>query len=179
VDDERWKVFELKQQHSEREFARLNATRIHPDRVPAEWAERVLKAPLGRDQTAFALLRRPEVNYEQLVEVAGEPDWTDVDDRVPPQVRMQVEVRAKYAGYIERQQEEVARQLRNDETALPADLDYATVAGLSIEVRQRLNEAKPVTLGQASRIPGITPAAISILLVHLKKRAMIERSRVA
>jgi tRNA uridine 5-carboxymethylaminomethyl modification enzyme len=179
VDDERWKVFEQKQHHSEAESARLHTTRIHPDRVPAEWAERVLKGPLARDQTALALLRRPEVNYEQLIEVAGEPDWSGVDDRVPAQVRLQMEVRAKYAGYIERQQEEVERQRRNDETVLPVNLDYAAVAGLSTEVRQRLNEAKPMTLGQASRIPGITPAAISILLVHLKKRAMSERSQVA
>jgi tRNA uridine 5-carboxymethylaminomethyl modification enzyme len=179
VDDERWKVFEQKQHHSEAESARLHTTRIHPDRVPAEWAERVLKGPLARDQTALALLRRPEVNYEQLIEVAGEPDWSGVDDRVPAQVRLQMEVRAKYAGYIERQQEEVERQRRNDETVLPVNLDYAAVAGLSTEVRQRLNEAKPMTLGQASRIPGITPAAISILLVHLKKRAVSERSQVA
>jgi len=179
VDDERWKIFELKQRHSDAEVERLDAVRIHPDRVPEEWTTRVLKAPLGRDQTAFALLRRPEVSYAQVVEVAGEPDWQQIDDRVPPQVRLQVEVRAKYAGYIERQQEEVERQSRNDETALPENLDYASVPGLSIEVRQRLIEARPATVGQASRVPGITPAAISILLVHLKKRALSERSRVA
>jgi tRNA uridine 5-carboxymethylaminomethyl modification enzyme len=241
VDDERWSLFELKQRLSDEEVQRLSNVRVHPERVPAEWTQRVLKGPMTRDQTAFELLRRPEVSYEQVVEVAGAPSWAAhvhtfsgaeellsatgqrpqsrsmqplhsmdpqsshspaplsaelqsrsaqsqssrvqaldrVDDRIPPQVRAQVEVRAKYHGYIERQQEEVERQRRNDETALPADLDYANVAGLSTEVRQRLNEARPLTLGQASRIPGITPAAISILLVHLKKRSLSERSRVA
>jgi tRNA uridine 5-carboxymethylaminomethyl modification enzyme len=88
-------------------------------------------------------------------------------------------VRAKYAGYIERQQDEIDRQRRNEETSLPADLDYAVIAGLSTEVRQKLNEIRPVTVGQAARIPGVTPAAISILLVHLKKRSFGARSRVA
>ena len=90
---------------------------------------------------------------------------------LPAQVRTQIEARAKYAGYIERQQEEIERARRNEETALPADLDYAALAGLSHEVRQKLSEARPATLGQAARIPGVTPAAVSILLVHLKKRA--------
>jgi tRNA uridine 5-carboxymethylaminomethyl modification enzyme len=192
VEDERWRVFEMKQRLSDGEYQRLNTTRVHPERVPAEWSDRVLKGPLGRDQTAFALLRRPEVSYDQLIELIGPPEWMAelsspsggassslVDDRVPTQVRAQMEVRAKYSGYIERQQEEVERQRRNDETALPADLDYAAVAGLSTEVRQRLSEARPVTLGQAGRVPGVTPAAISILMVHLKKRSMTERSRVA
>src|SRR6185437_16291740 len=92
------------------------------------------------------------------------------DDRVWAQVRTQVEVRAKYAGYIERQQDEIERQRRNEETPLPEDLDYLQLTGLSHEVRQKLQQARPVTLGQAGRIPGVTPAAISILLVHLKKR---------
>jgi len=90
-----------------------------------------------------------------------------------------VEVRAKYAGYIERQQDEIDRQQRNEETSLPANLDYASIAGLSTEVRQKLAEAQPATVGQASRIPGVTPAAVSILIVHLKKRSLAGRSRVA
>jgi tRNA uridine 5-carboxymethylaminomethyl modification enzyme len=186
VDDERWGLFQQKQALSDAEVDRLTRTRIHPDTVSPEWTARVLKAPLGRDQSAFALLRRPEVSYDALLDVAGAPEWwpTDttppgIDARLPPQIRAQVEVRAKYAGYIERQQDEIERQRRNEETQLPADLDYAAIAGLSTEVRQKLAEIQPATVGQAARIPGLTPAAISILLVHLKKRALSSRTRVA
>jgi tRNA uridine 5-carboxymethylaminomethyl modification enzyme len=102
-----------------------------------------------------------------------------VDDRLPAQVRTQVEVRARYAGYIERQQEEIERSRRNEETALPADLNYGELTGLSHEVRQKLSESRPATLGAAARIPGVTPAAVSILLVHLKKRAASHAFKVA
>ncbi len=208
VDDERWALFEQKVALSEKEVERLTRTRIHPESVSPEWAARVLKAPLGRDQTAFELLRRPEVTYDALLEVAGRPEWygsadgaatggiaspdanstttsnaslarATIDERLPAQIRAQVEVRAKYAGYIERQQDEIDRQRRNEETVLPADLDYLVIAGLSTEVRQKLLEIKPATVGQAARIPGVTPAAISILLVHLKKRSLSARTRVA
>ena len=127
----------------------------------------------------FRSLLRPEVSYDDLLEVAGQPDWSGVDDRLPAQVRMQIEVRAKYAGYIERQQDEIERQQRNEETRLPDDLDYSQVAGLSHEVRQKLTEARPTTVGQAGRVPGVTPAAISLLLVHLKKRTLKDKARVA
>ncbi|HVY81689.1 MAG TPA: tRNA uridine-5-carboxymethylaminomethyl(34) synthesis enzyme MnmG [Steroidobacteraceae bacterium] len=182
VDDERWELFQQKQQRTEAEVERLTRARIHPERLSPEWAERVLKAPLGRDQSAFELLRRPEVGYDELLEVVGAPDWwanAAVDDRLPAQIRAQVEVRAKYAGYIERQQDEIERQRRNEETLLPANLDYAAIAGLSTEVRQKLAEVQPATVGQAARIPGVTPAAISILLVHLKKRSLAAHTRVA
>ena len=182
VDEERWQLFQQKQSLSEAEIERLTRTRIHPDTVSPEWTGRVLNAPLGRDQSAFDLLRRPEVEYDELLEVAGVPEWwTDgaIDDRLPAQIRAQVEVRAKYAGYIERQQDEIDRQRRNEETPLPANLDYAAIAGLSTEVRQKLAEIRPATVGQAARIPGVTPAAISILLVHLKKRSLAARTRVA
>jgi tRNA uridine 5-carboxymethylaminomethyl modification enzyme len=179
VDDERWRLFEQKQRLSEQEVQRLKSVRLKPNDVPADWTERVLRAPLGRDQTAFDLLRRPEVTYDTLLEIAGAPDSDALDDRLPPEIRLQVEVRAKYMGYIERQQEEIGRQQRNEETRLPADLDYNSVAGLSTEVRQRLAEARPATVGQAARVPGVTPAAISILLIHLKKRSMSERTQVA
>jgi tRNA uridine 5-carboxymethylaminomethyl modification enzyme len=169
VDDERWTLFQEKQRLSDLEVARLESIRIRPPDAPAEWAERVLRAPLARDSTAFELLRRPEVTYEDLVEIAG-PAETATDDRLYAQVRAQVEVRAKYAGYIERQQDEIERQRRNEETRLPADLDYLHISGLSNEVRQKLQQARPASLGQAGRIPGVTPAALSILLVHLKKR---------
>src|SRR5581483_10765561 len=108
------------------------------------------------------------------LEVAGGPDWLSpgLDDRIFPQVRVQVEARAKYAGYIERQREEIERQRRNEETKLPEDIDYSLVAGLSHEVRTRLAEYRPATVGQAGRVPGVTPAAITLLLVHLKKRSL-------
>jgi tRNA uridine 5-carboxymethylaminomethyl modification enzyme len=181
VDDERWRLFEAKQRLSDLEVARLESVRVHPSDVPDEWAQRVLQGPLTRDASAFELLRRPEVGYEALLEVAGAPEWMrgEEDDRLPAQIRAQVEVRAKYAGYIERQEDEIERQRRNEETPLPDDLDYTQVAGLSHEVRQKLAEARPATIGLAGRLPGITPAAVSILLVHLKKRSHGARTRVA
>ena len=174
VVEERWRLFEAKQRLSDAESERLRSVRIRPDRVPEEWAQRILAGPLRRDVSAFELLRRPEVGYEALLEVAGLPDWLGpaLDDRIPPQVRVQVEARAKYAGYIERQREEIERQRRNEETKLPDDIDYAQVAGLSHEVRSRLAEYRPVTVGQAGRVPGVTPAAVTLLLVHLKKRSL-------
>jgi tRNA uridine 5-carboxymethylaminomethyl modification enzyme len=177
VDDERWRFFEQKQRLCEQEMARLENTRVHPSTLSRAWADRVLGAPLGRDCSAFDLLRRPEVSYDHVLEIVGAPE-PPTDDRLPQQVRAQVEVRAKYAGYIERQQDEIERQRRNEETSLPLDLDYAQITGLSHEVRQKLEQARPATLGQAGRIPGVTPAALSILLVHLKKRSL-SRARVA
>ena len=167
VDDERWSWFEAKRDATEREIARLSSTRF-------------------RGVTAFDWLRRPEVSYADLnriaVESAGDaadgfveedpmPALAARDDRLPEAVRLQIEVRAKYSGYIERQQDEIDRQRKHEELPLPADLDYANVAGLSNEVRQKLAAAKPDTLGQASRLPGITPAAVSVLLIHLKRRS--------
>ncbi len=179
VDDQRWRLFEAKRKRSDEECARLEAERIHPESVPGDWASRVLGSPLTRDCTAFELLRRPEVRYADLLELVGVPDWSGDDDRLADQVRAQVEVRAKYAGYIERQQDEIERQRRNEDTRLPQDLDYERVPGLSHEVRQKLVQARPATLGLASRLPGMTPAAISILLIHLKKRDAGAGARVA
>jgi tRNA uridine 5-carboxymethylaminomethyl modification enzyme len=117
-------------------------------------------------------LRRPGVDYHALVGFAGiGPGELPEDDRLAEQVAVQVDVTAKYAGYIERQREEIERQRRHEETRLPDDLDYRRVTGLSHEARQRLAEARPQTLGHAARLPGITPAAVSILLIHLKKRS--------
>ena len=204
VDEERWRLFEAKQRLTDEETTRLQNARVHPGDIPDEWAQRVLSGPLSRDVSAFELLRRPEVSYEALLDVVGSPDWasreatsaragaraggsdaTDgqwhcVDDRIPPQVRVQVEARAKYAGYIERQREEIDRQRRNEETRLPEDIDYGQVPGLSHEVRSRLAEYRPATVGQAGRVPGVTPAAVTLLLVHLKKRSLAaERTQVA
>ncbi len=179
VDDERWSLFERKRTDSDAEVDRLCAARVHTAEVPFEWSQRVLHGPLNRDCSAFDLLRRPEVEYDDVLELIGSPINASGDDRLPSQVRTQVEVRAKYAGYIERQEEEIERQRRHETHVLPPDLDYLQVPGLSHEVRQRLSEARPMTLGQAGRLPGITPAAISILLVHLKRRGFAERSQVA
>jgi tRNA uridine 5-carboxymethylaminomethyl modification enzyme len=109
------------------------------------------------------------VSYADVVELVGAPVWEQVDERLPAQVALQMEVTAKYEGYIERQNQEVERQSRSESTRMPVELDYGRVPGLSTEVRQRLSEVRPVSLGQAARIPGVTPAAISILLVYLKK----------
>ena len=157
---------------------------MKPAQLPAAWAQRVLGGPLTRDSSAFELLRRPEVSYDALTEVAGAPPWwgpdaVAVDDRLPAQVRTQVEVRARYAGYIERQQEEIERSRRHEETALPPDLTYSELTGLSHEVRQKLSESRPATLGAAGRIPGVTPAAVSVLLVYLKKRSASRAVKVA
>jgi tRNA uridine 5-carboxymethylaminomethyl modification enzyme len=171
VHDERWRLFESKRRASDAEVERLSSLRLRPQDVPAGWAERVLNGPLTRELCAFELLRRPGVSYEALLELTGAPprDAT-ADPRLAREVRAQVEVRAKYAGYLERQLDEIERARRNEETPLPRDLNYGELAGLSHEVRQRLAEAQPATLGQAGRIAGVTPAAVSILLVHLKKR---------
>jgi len=184
VDDERWQLLEAKARLTELEVGRLTARRVKPAEVPAAWALHVLGGPLTRDSSAFELLRRPEVSYDALVEITGTPPWwngapPEVDDRLAAQVRTQVEVRARYAGYIERQQEEIERARSHEETALPADLDYGQLAGLSHEVRQSLSAGRPLTVGQAGRIPGVTPAAVSILLVHLKKRTAGHAPKVA
>jgi tRNA uridine 5-carboxymethylaminomethyl modification enzyme len=183
VEDERWKLFEAKRELSEREVTRLMGRRLKPADVPTEWAQRILGGPLIRDTTALELLRRPEVSHDALLEIAGPPVWITaaeaLDDRLPAQVRAQVEVCARYAGYIERQQEEIERARRNEDTVLPQDLDYTHLEGLSHEVRQKLTALRPATLGQAGRIEGVTPAAVSILLVHLKKRALRASPKVA
>jgi len=172
VDDERWAFFERKRAAVDAELARLQATWVRPGTDDGARAEARFGA-LAREQRAFDLLRRPEVCYESLAEVIGPGDaeWRD-DERLASQVALQVDVQAKYTGYIDRQQDEIERQRRNEDTLLPADLDYAAVRGLSNEVRQRLVEHRPATLGQAARIPGITPAAVSLLLIHLKRREL-------
>lgn len=164
VDDMRWAAFCEKREAIERETQRLRTTTLQPTAVSAEDSQRVFGDVLSRDYKLYDLLRRPNVTYVELTALpaVGSP----VSDE---KVAEQVEIQCKYAGYIERQQEEIDKQRRNEETRLPEWLDYALVKGLSNEVRQKLQNHRPVTIGQASRIPGITPAAISLLLVHLKK----------
>ena len=165
VDDERWAAFETKLDAVEQERQRLRTTWLSPKKVDQAAVEQAIGQPLSREYNLEDLLRRPEVSYQSLMnlEVAG-PAVAD------PVVADQVEVQVKYAGYIDRQRDEIARARRNEETKLPEDFDYDKVSGLSAEVRQKLISHQPQTLGQASRIPGVTPAAMSLLLVYLKKR---------
>jgi tRNA uridine 5-carboxymethylaminomethyl modification enzyme len=164
VDDARWDAFARKRDAVARETERMKATQVNPNVVARHEIERVVGARLEQACTLADLLRRPDVGYAALMTLpgVGEP----VDD---PAVAEQVEVSIKYAGYIERQKDEIARALAQEEARLPPDLDYRSVRGLSTEVQQRLNRQRPDTIGQAARMQGITPAAISLLLVHLKR----------
>ena len=172
VDDARWEAFCAKRDAIERETARLKAAWAHPERVPAAAAERVVGKALEREYRFFELLRRPNTRYADLMNLPGAPEDPETD----PQVIEQLEIAAKYQGYIDRQQDEVAKQLQAESTRLPADLDYSQVRGLSKEVQQKLNQHKPETIGQAGRIQGVTPAAISLLLVWLKRRELSARA---
>jgi tRNA uridine 5-carboxymethylaminomethyl modification enzyme len=166
VDDARWERFQRKQEAVANEQERLKSTWINPRFLPQADADRVLGKTIEREYSLLDLLRRPDVNYAALMTLpgAGEP----VAD---PQVAEQVEIQAKYQGYISRQQEEIARHQHHETLRLPEGLDYHALTGLSVEVRQKLAQHRPETLGQAARISGVTPAAISVLLVHLKRSA--------
>ena len=166
VDDERWEAHARKRDAIARECERLKSTCVNPAVVAAHDAERVLGAPIEREYALADLLRRPGVTYASLMTLPGAGDAA-----IDPAVREQVEIATKYAGYIERQEVEIARRRAQEDAKLPTDLDYRRVRGLSIEVQQKLNAVKPDTVGQAARISGVTPAAISLLLVHLKRMA--------
>ncbi|WP_429045337.1 tRNA uridine-5-carboxymethylaminomethyl(34) synthesis enzyme MnmG [Aeromonas hydrophila] len=171
VDDERWGKFNAKMEQVEQERQRMRSTWIHPQHPSLEAVNALVNTPLTREQSLEELLRRPEVTYEALMAIKGVgPALTDTA------AADQVEIQIKYAGYIERQHDEVEKQLRNENTLLPLDMNYRDVNGLSNEVIAKLNDAKPQTIGQASRISGITPAAISILLVHLKKHGLLRKT---
>ncbi|HHP7837339.1 TPA: tRNA uridine-5-carboxymethylaminomethyl(34) synthesis enzyme MnmG [Serratia marcescens] len=171
VDDVRWARYSEKLERIERERQRLRDIWMHPHAENVEQVNVLLKAPLSREANGEELLRRPEMDYAQL---------TGTDAFAPPlddvQAAEQVEIQVKYEGYIARQQEEIEKQQRNENTVLPLDLDYRQVSGLSNEVIAKLNDHKPNSIGQASRISGITPAAISILLIWLKKQGLLRRS---
>ncbi len=171
VDDERWARFNEKLEHIEQERQRLKTTWVNPQAETAAEVNAHLTAPLSREASGEDLLRRPEVTYENLVKLtAFAPGLEDAE------AAEQVEIQVKYEGYIARQQDEIEKQQRNENTLLPEMLDYRQVTGLSNEVIAKLNDHKPVSIGQASRISGVTPAAISILLVWLKKQGMLRRS---
>jgi tRNA uridine 5-carboxymethylaminomethyl modification enzyme len=172
VDDERWAAFEIKREAIERESQRLRETLLRPGTVDAAAAEQVLGQPLTKEAHLDELLRRPDASYAGLMTLAGAGEAV-----ADPIVAEQVEIQVKYSGYITRQKEEIARQQSKEGMPLPDDLDYSRVGGLSNEVCQKLTTQRPTTVGQASRISGVTPAAISLLLVHLKKRDMAKRVR--
>jgi tRNA uridine 5-carboxymethylaminomethyl modification enzyme len=163
VDDIRWQAFEQKREKIARELERLKSTWVNPRMLDKADAERVLGKEIEREYSLYDLLCRPEVSYASLMTLPG------VQTPEGMEVAEQVEISAKYHGYIERQRDEIERQEGQETTKLPANMDYAEVRGLSIEVRQKLNQHQPQTVGQAARISGVTPAAISLLLVHLKR----------
>ena len=171
VDDERWARFNEKLERIEQERQRLKSTWVNPLAETAAEVNAYLATPLSREASGEDLLRRPDVTYAQLTSLSAFAPGLD-----DAQAAEQVEIQVKYEGYIARQQDEIERHQRNENTLLPATLDYRQVSGLSNEVIAKLNDHKPVSIGQASRISGVTPAAISILLVWLKKQGMLRRS---
>ncbi|MEY3953248.1 MAG: tRNA uridine 5-carboxymethylaminomethyl modification enzyme MnmG [Pseudomonadota bacterium] len=182
VDDHRWDAFCRKMDAVSRETERLKLTWVHPQKTNPETARQLLGKPLDHEYRLSELLKRPEVSHSDLASLSAPPEnWEEnffvsreTDDAEQLQVWRkaaieQVEIGVKYQGYIQRQQDEVQRSAAYEHLKLPVDLDYMPIGSLSIEVRQKLNRHRPETLGQASRIPGVTPAAISLLLIHLKK----------
>ncbi|ALZ74685.1 tRNA uridine-5-carboxymethylaminomethyl(34) synthesis enzyme MnmG [Rheinheimera sp. F8] len=171
VDDVRWAMFNEKIEQIELERQRLKQSWIHPQHASLAQVNTLLKMPLSREASLEDLIRRPEVTYKDLMQIEGVGPGLLLQDAAE-----QVEIQIKYEGYINRQQDEIAKQERNESTRLPAGFDYSVVKGLSNEVVLKLNQAQPETMGQASRISGITPAAISLLLVYLKKQGLLRKS---
>ncbi|MBU0602114.1 MAG: tRNA uridine-5-carboxymethylaminomethyl(34) synthesis enzyme MnmG [Gammaproteobacteria bacterium] len=168
IDDVRWDAYNIKRDAIAAEAQRLRTTWVRPDTLADDDARRVLGKPIEHEHSLFDLLRRPDVSYASLMSLPGAPDAI-----THAQAIEQLDILAKYQGYIDRQQDEVERLRATEDTRLPDDIDYASVGGLSREVQQRLAQHRPETLGQASRLQGITPAAVSLLLVHLKKRLSV------
>lgn len=164
VDDERWAAFEAKREGIVQEEQRLKSTWVRPGTPQGEAIAARFGTPLAHEYNLLNLLARPEIDYATLVELTEGPV-------VDNQVAEQVEIKTKYAGYIDRQQDEIAKLRASEDTKLPDDLDYSAISGLSKEIQFKLGNTRPATLGQAGRIPGVTPAAISLLLIHLKKRS--------
>ncbi|MDD8060618.1 tRNA uridine-5-carboxymethylaminomethyl(34) synthesis enzyme MnmG [Shewanella metallivivens] len=171
VDDNRWELFSKKKESIELELQRLRSQWVHPNSPLLDVLNPQLNTPISREASFEDLLRRPEMDYSKLMRLEG--FGPGLDD---PQAAEQVQIQVKYSGYIQRQQDEIDKAIRHESSLLPLDLDYKEVPGLSNEVIAKLNNHKPETVGQASRISGITPAAISILLVHLKKRGLLRKS---
>lgn len=168
LGDDQWQRFENKREAIETEKQRLASSWVQHKTPEADALNQVLKSPLSKEANLQDLLKRPEITYQHLSEITGQR----VNDQ---EVAQQVEIQIKYQGYIDRQKEEIDRLRRYEATAIPEDMDYASFDGLSNEVTQKLLKAKPATLGQAARIPGVTPAAVSLLLIQLKKRGLLGR----
>jgi len=179
VDDSRWRFCQAKRELLDRESQRLRAHRVSPASEAGKRLGAVLGRPLSREHTLAELLARPELRHGDLLElgaaqaspVSGSPQ----EEQLAEQVAEQVEIQLKYRGYIERQQAEIERLRHQEGTEIPADFDYAAISGLSNEVRQKLAAARPENVGRAARIPGMTPAALSLILVHLQKHQLIRR----
>ncbi|RRW33319.1 tRNA uridine-5-carboxymethylaminomethyl(34) synthesis enzyme MnmG [Ectopseudomonas oleovorans] len=164
IDDERWAAFEAKREGIVQEEQRLKNTWVRPGTPQGDAIAARFGTPLAHEYNLLNLLARPEIDYATLIELTDAPV-------VDNQVAEQVEIKTKYAGYIDRQQDEIAKLRASEDTKLPEDLDYSSISGLSKEIQFKLGNTRPATLGQAGRIPGVTPAAISLLLIHLKKRS--------
>ncbi|AKO35984.1 tRNA uridine 5-carboxymethylaminomethyl modification protein [[Haemophilus] ducreyi] len=173
IDEARWQRFNQKMENIERERERLKQIWIHPQSAYVDAVNQLVNSPLTREVNGEDLLRRPEINYAKLTEIAAFAPA--LDDR---QAAEQVEIAIKYQGYIEHQYNEIERHKRHENTLIPAEFDYNKVDSLSNEVRAKLMQHRPISIGQASRISGITPAAISILLVNLKKQGMLKRGEI-
>lgn len=168
VDDKRWAAFSKKRESIEAERTRLDKTWIQPISEQAETANKYLKHPLNREYSLSDLLKRPELDYPKIAEISNQA----IDDN---SVAEQIEIQVKYEGYITRQQEEIERLKRHENTVLPIDFDYDNIPGLSNELTSKLKDVRPETIAQASRIPGVTPAAVSLLVIYLKKRSMVRK----
>lgn len=171
VSDERWSFFEKKQNQIEKEKARLRMTTVKPSSEMGKNISKTLRAPLSQEQSLEEILRRPESKLDTLLSAAGVEPIATME-----QAADQVEIQVKYQGYLDREIEDIRKKESNERTLLPLDFDYSSIRALSNEVAQKLNEYKPETIGMASRISGVTPAAISILLVHLKKMGLLGKN---
>ncbi len=169
VDDQRWQSYQEKRETLERETQRFKNTWVQPGTAMAEKLNALIERPISHEYSLFDLLKRPELDYQKICQLSDTPV-------VEEAAGLQLEISAKYAGYIDRQADEVARLKEQEHQKLSSDFDYESVSGLSNEVKQKLMRVKPETIGQASRIPGVTPAAISLLLIHLKRRQKLKQS---
>ncbi len=185
IDDERWSAFNKKRDAIALEEQRLKSTWIQAKSDEAVGLESKLKSPLTREYNLYDLLKRPELNFRDLNEIKKPANTEAIETRVKigsllmAQVQEQVEISAKYSGYIDRQTEEIARLQQHEMTPLPENLDYTIVDGLSNEIKQKLSEQRPHNLGRAGRISGVTPAAVSLLLVYLKKRGLLKKVKLS
>jgi tRNA uridine 5-carboxymethylaminomethyl modification enzyme len=168
VDEQRWKAFNQKLEAIELERQRLKSTWVYPTHASTEALNKLLKNPVTKENTLEDIIRRPEMTYKMLMQV--EKFGPEIDNK---QAAEQVEIQIKYAGYIERQKDEIAKTLRNENTLIPVDFNFSQISGLSNEVVDKLSDARPETIGKAGRISGITPAAVSLLLVYLKKHKLL------